>query len=287
MTKSTKRLPPHFSVDPGTGDVFATDPASRRIFRFAREQVRLILALDETLRLARFDPAKDTIPGGYELFQHLWESDAGNRCGLAHLPDDAGTINIPSERIPSFLVLPRREDDEARDPQMYRRLVSVAAQAYLNERDRRAYHVTKRLHNKAQRNAVAAHHASTRLPYTRANSVVSEGPMTDFGFDQFFHDIGTSDSTTASAVPSDNGGPPSHPASVTTPTQTTPSTTTGPVVTQGGKAPSSTPSDSLGDTQHTTTAATAAASTSSDAPADPTATEVVNSSTGDRDVFMG
>ncbi|KAI0374718.1 hypothetical protein BV20DRAFT_960867 [Pilatotrama ljubarskyi] len=178
-----KRLPPHFSLDPETGDVLATDPTNHRVHRFARDQVRLILGLDETLRTGGFDVTRDVVPGGYSTFQRLWDLDASNACGLLQLPSEgSGPVSVTRAQIPTHLVLPPRDDDGARNARKFRQMQAMVADAYLNERAKREYHISKRLGNKAKRSALAAHAAATSglLPFSRASSVLGDA-TTDFG----------------------------------------------------------------------------------------------------------
>ncbi|KAH9853936.1 hypothetical protein C2E23DRAFT_884560 [Lenzites betulinus] len=159
-------LPAGFSIDSATGDILATDLADDNIYRFTREQVRHMLAMDEALRRRTFDPTEYPIQSGYTRFRTLWKRDASVSCELAPWPED-GYKGVLLPSISPALVLPRREDDESQNPQTYRKLVTVAANAYLREQDVKSYHVGKRLQTKASRSAVAAHHAATKLSRSR------------------------------------------------------------------------------------------------------------------------
>ncbi|KAI0822208.1 hypothetical protein BC628DRAFT_1391553 [Trametes gibbosa] len=103
------------------------------LVRFARDQVRLILALDETLRQGAFDPTTDAVPAGYETFRALWNSDETNQYGLVRLPDESDiVVTAPCRgQIPHYLVLPRRNEDEMRDPATYQRLMGIAVKTLL------------------------------------------------------------------------------------------------------------------------------------------------------------
>ncbi|OSC97253.1 hypothetical protein PYCCODRAFT_1148132 [Trametes coccinea BRFM310] len=184
MPRPLRRLPPHFSIDPATGDILATDPSENLVYRFVRDQIRHILSLDETLRQGKFDASTDVIPGGYSTFERLWRLDDLNAYGLAGLPNESGQILVTHPKIPSAMVLPRREDDEARDDRTYRQLVTYAARAFAQEQDKKAYHIQKRRNYKAARGAIAAHNAATagRLNRSRASSVLTEA-VTDLPLD--------------------------------------------------------------------------------------------------------
>ncbi|KAH9853935.1 hypothetical protein C2E23DRAFT_858984 [Lenzites betulinus] len=155
-------LPAGFSIDSATGDILATDLADDNIYRFTREQVRHMLAMDEALRRRTFDPTEYPIQSGYTRFRTLWKRDASVSCELAPWPED-GYKGVLLPSISPALVLPRREDDESQNPQTYRKLVTVAANAYLREQDVKSYHVGKRLQTKASRSAVAAPHSEVAL----------------------------------------------------------------------------------------------------------------------------
>ncbi|KAI0820498.1 hypothetical protein BC628DRAFT_1396732, partial [Trametes gibbosa] len=103
------------------------------LVRFARDQVRLILALDETLCQGAFNPTTDAVPAGYETFRALWNSDETNQYGLVRLPDESDIIVTAPCRgqIPHYLVLPCRNEDEMRDPATYQRLMGIAMKTLL------------------------------------------------------------------------------------------------------------------------------------------------------------
>ncbi|OSC99264.1 hypothetical protein PYCCODRAFT_1427277 [Trametes coccinea BRFM310] len=180
--KRSRRLPPHFTVNQENGEVLATDLSAedRRISRFSREQVRLILDLDNLLRSGRFDPRRDPIPAGYEVFGYLWDLDFLNAYGLAPLPGNvsgAGNHSTNGEQIPASLVMPREDDNGQFDPRFVQGLVAAAAQTFVRQQRIRDRAVKERQEKRARISAVATHRARTgRLVPPRDASAAQASP---------------------------------------------------------------------------------------------------------------
>ncbi|KAI0077427.1 hypothetical protein K474DRAFT_1661687 [Panus rudis PR-1116 ss-1] len=157
------------------------------IHSFTFDQVYTYVLHDRLLRRHQFDPNRDTIPGGYELFRTFWEhGDPNGQCDYrwAYWNVERKRPYIPNrgKQIEIADLLPGFDEDDAMwtDPSERRRLLRLVRQAALMKTELDMEEHRRNENRKRVKTAERANHdydaasGSSRAPgpsYSRAPSV--------------------------------------------------------------------------------------------------------------------